>query len=158
MSLNVAALRSSFELVVERSPNLTSRFYDILFERYPQVRPLFGKNARANQEKMLTGALVAVIDHVEDATWLTETLGAMGAKHVSYGVTAEMYPWVADSLLRTLAEVAAEAWTPEVALAWEQALGAIASLMLAGVPAAESASAAKPSHPAAVAPVVAPAS
>lgn len=158
MSLNVAALRSSFDLVVERSPNLTSRFYDILFERHPEVRPLFGRNARANQEKMLTGALVAVIDHVEDATWLTETLGGMGAKHVSYGVTAEMYPWVADALLATLAEVASEAWTAEVALAWEQALGAIASLMLAGAATVESAAAAKPSHPAAAAPVVAPAS
>ena len=38
MPLNNELLRSSFELVVERAPNLTERFYDILFARYPQTR------------------------------------------------------------------------------------------------------------------------
>jgi hemoglobin-like flavoprotein len=41
MALNVALLRSSFELVVEREPMLTARFYEVLFARYPQVRKLF---------------------------------------------------------------------------------------------------------------------
>ena len=149
MSLNVAALRSSFELVVERAPNLTARFYEVLFERYPQARPLFGRNSRAVQEKMLTGALVAVIDHVEDASWLTETLGIMGAKHVAYGVTTEMYGWVGDALLRTLEEVAAEAWTPEVKQAWVDAYGAISSLMLAGAATVEAAPVKKSERPAA---------
>lgn len=137
MSLNVDALRESFTLVVERAPDLTHRFYEVLFARHPQVRPLFGRNSRPAQEKMLTQALAAVIDHVEDASWLAETLGAMGAKHVGYGVTPEMYAWVGDSLLITLEEVAGPEWTPEVATAWADAFAAIQSLMLAGADAAE---------------------
>jgi hemoglobin-like flavoprotein len=132
MSLNVQLLRQSFELVVERSPNLTHRFYEILFERYPQTEPMFPKNRRARQEGMLTEALVAVLDHLEDAPWLTGTLQALGAKHLDYGVTDEMYGWVGDALLRTLAEVAGDAWTPALAEAWGDAYGAIARLMQAG--------------------------
>ncbi|MFT3766980.1 MAG: globin domain-containing protein [Minicystis sp.] len=132
MSLNVAVLRQSFDIVVERSPNLTHRFYQILFARYPQAEPLFGRNARQVQEEMLTRALVAVMDHIEDASWLKETLGALGDKHVAYGVTNEMYGWVGDALLATLAEVAGDAWTPEVATAWTDAYGAIAGLVIAG--------------------------
>jgi hemoglobin-like flavoprotein len=133
MALNVPVLRASFEIVVERSPNLTHTFYDILFERYPQARPLFGKNnPRQVQEQMLTRALVAVMEHLEDASWLGETLGALGAKHADYGVTDEMYGWVGDALLATLAQVAGDAWTPEVASAWTEAYGAIAGLMQAG--------------------------
>lgn len=132
MSLDVNVLRDSFGLVVERAPRVTARFYEILFERYPAVRPLFGRNSREKQEEMLTRALVAVIDHLEDPTWLTETLRAMGAKHVGYGVTDEMYPWVGESLLATLAEVLGEDWTPAVEKAWTAAFGAIAGAMMDG--------------------------
>ncbi len=132
MSLNVSLLRESFDLVVERSPKLTHRFYEILFERYPQTVHMFPSGRRARQEGMLTEALVAVLDHLEDAPWLTGTLHALGAKHLDYGVTDEMYGWVGDALLRTLAEVCADDWTPETQAAWSAAFGAIASLMQEG--------------------------
>jgi hemoglobin-like flavoprotein len=132
MSLNVSLLRSSFELVVERQPQLTLRFYDILFTRYPQVKPLFGRNSSANQAQMLTSALVAVLDHLEDGPWLAETLGAMGKKHVDYGVTEEMYGWVGASLLAAIAEAAGDDWSAELEAAWSAAYGAIAGLMQAG--------------------------
>jgi hemoglobin-like flavoprotein len=132
MSLNVKLLRDSFDLVVERSPNLTRRFYEILFERYPQTQLMFPAARRSRQEGMLTEALVAVLDHLEDAPWLTDTLRALGAKHVDYGVTDEMYGWVGDALLRTLAEVCASEWNAETEAAWSAAFGAIASLMQEG--------------------------
>src|SRR5690606_16106401 len=118
MSLNVPALRSSFELVVEREPQLTHRFYDILFQRYPQTKPMFRNNPRQEQEKMLTDVLVKLMDHLEDAPWLVRELGALGSKHADYGVTDEMYGWVGASLLEALEQVAAEEWTPELAAAW----------------------------------------
>jgi hemoglobin-like flavoprotein len=133
MALNVSLLRNSFEIVATANPNFITRFYEILFERYPQVRPLFPKDGMARQAKMLTEALVAVLDHLEDAPWLADTLGALGAKHVGYGVTREMYDWVGASLLATLAEVAGPAWTPELQGAWAEAYGAIVSLMQARV-------------------------
>jgi hemoglobin-like flavoprotein len=132
MALDVALLRSSFELVLERNPELTKRFYDILFEKYPQAKPLFSRNARNKQEEMLAKALVAVIDHLEDAPWLKETLSALGTKHKEYGVTAEMYGWVGDALLTTLGEAAGKEWTPALKSNWTEAYGAIASMMQAG--------------------------
>ncbi len=134
MALNVPLLRESFNLVVEREPLLVKRFYEILFERYPQAKRLFTRNTSAQQEKMLTEALVAVLDHLEDAPWLTEKLASLGAKHVEYGVTREMYDWVGQSLLATLAEVAGADWTPKLSAAWAEAYGVIVSLMLRDVP------------------------
>jgi hemoglobin-like flavoprotein len=132
MSLNPQLLRSSFEYAVANQPQLTTRFYEILFERYPQVRPLFGRSAATNQAQMLQGALIAVMDHLEDASWLTDTLTAMGKKHIEYGVTNEMYDWVGASLLAALSEATGGAWTPEVESAWIDAYGAIAGLMQRG--------------------------
>jgi hemoglobin-like flavoprotein len=131
MSLDVQALRESFALVAEQETALASRFYDILFERYPRLRPMFGRNSRARQEQMLTNALAAVVEHAEDAPWLTSTLHALGAKHVEYGVTNEMYPWVGECLVLALEDVAGPAFTPRVRAAWIQAYEAIASLMQA---------------------------
>lgn len=132
MGLNAAVLRQSLELVASREPVITKRFYEILFSRYPQVKPLFSRNAPERQQKMLQDAIVAVVDHVEDASWLKQNLTAMGAKHVEYGVTREMYDWVGASLLATLAEIAGPEWTPEVEKAWTEAYGAITGLMLEG--------------------------
>lgn len=132
MSLNVELLRSSFELVVERSPHLTHRFYEILFERYPETQSMFAPSRRQAQESMLTSALVAVMDHLEDAPWLQNTLQALGAKHVAYGVTNEMYDWVGASLLAALAEACEKEWTNEVEQAWVTAFGAISGLMKQG--------------------------
>jgi hemoglobin-like flavoprotein len=103
-----------------------------LFERYPQTQSMFPAGRRSRQEGMLTEALFAVLDHLGDAPWLTSTLHALGAKHVDYGVTDEMYVWVGDALLRTLAESAGDAWSPELEQAWAAGFGAIASLMQEG--------------------------
>ncbi len=147
-TLDVTALRESFELVAERAPNLTHRFYEILFDRHPEVRPLFG-SAMARQEQMLTRALVAVIEHLENPTWLGDSLRALGAKHVDYGVTEEMYPWVGEALLATLAEVAGSDWSPRLERAWTDAYGAIASLMMEGARSAPATVTASRSRPAA---------
>ncbi|MEZ6188851.1 MAG: globin domain-containing protein [Planctomycetota bacterium] len=132
MGLNAALLRSSFELAVEREGTITRRFYELLFERYPQVRPLFAKNAAEQQQRMLQEALLAVLDHLDDGAWLSETLGTMGRVHVDYQVTAEMYPWVGECLIAALAEAVGEAWTPAHEAAWAEAYGAVSGLMLAG--------------------------
>ena len=112
--------------MIDRRPDLTIRFYEILFAKYPQLEPMFRRD-RTSQARMLAGAIAAVLDHLEDAPWLQPTLGDLGAKHVAYGVTDAMYAMVGDALLATFAEIAAEAWTPIVAEQWTLAYGAIAS-------------------------------
>ena len=131
MALNIELLRSSFALVVEREPEMTTRFYDVLFKSYPEVKPLFSRRGRSEQERMLRDVLVAVMDHLDDSAWLASQLQALGTKHVEYGVRPEMYGWVGASLLETLKDVAGEDWTPDVAAAWTEAYGAIAGLMQA---------------------------
>lgn len=137
MSLNVPLLRQSFDLVAEREPQLTRRFYEILFDRYPQAKPLFSRNAPETQQKMLQETLVAALDHLEDASWLETNLHALGAKHVGYGVTEEMYGWVGASLIATLEEVAGDDWNADLAKAWGDLYGAIQTMMLAGAAKAE---------------------
>lgn len=132
MALNPELLRSSFALVIENNPALTTRFYELLFERYPQAKPLFTRNTPEVQQKMLGEALGAVLAHLEDASWLTTTLKGMGTQHEGYGVTREMYDWVGECLIAAMSEAAGDAWTGDMTEAWAEAYGAICSLMWAG--------------------------
>lgn len=125
-------LLESVGWAAEREALITRRFYEILFARHPEVQPLFSRNAREAQAKMLQDAVVMAIDHMEDAAWLTDTIGAVGAKHVDYGVTDEMYPWVGEALVATMAEHCGARWTPAHEAAWVRTWGALQSLALAG--------------------------
>ncbi len=139
MSLDVAALQESFALVAQQETALAPRFYEILFERYPQVKPLFRRSPE-QQANMLTQALAAVVAHSDDTAWLVATLPPMGAKHVAYGVTEEMYDWVGECLICALDEICGAEMTPRVRGAWIEAYGAIAGLMKGGAASASDSS------------------
>jgi hemoglobin-like flavoprotein len=141
MALDIQSLRSSFDLALAREPRLTHVFYEDLFARHPAARSLFQQTDMAVQEQMLAEALVAVMDHLDDVPWLQTTLAGLGAKHAGYGVTNEMYSWVGESLVATMAGATAADWTADVATAWQDAYGAIVSMMLAGYPAGRAAAA-----------------
>jgi len=140
-TMNINLLTESLLLVDGQEHLLTPRFYAILFERHPEVRPLFGSDI-APQAKMLRDAILAVLDHLDDTAWLGDTLGSLGRKHAGWGVTAEMYGWVAEAMISAMEELGGEQWTSEMNIAWTEALGAVAGLMLAG---AEQLDAAAPS-------------
>jgi hemoglobin-like flavoprotein len=128
-------LTTSLVLVDGTEHELTPRFYEILFDRHPAVRPMFGADLRP-QAQMLRSAILAVLDHLDDAAWLGDTLGALGARHAGWGVTAQMYGAVAECMIAAMEELGGPDWTPAMTAAWSEALTAVAGLMLAGAEAA----------------------
>jgi hemoglobin-like flavoprotein len=127
MAVNADLLRESIEIAVAREPLITKRFYEILFERYPEVQPLFGRNEPRRQQQMLQDTIVAALDHIDDGAWLEENLGALGAKHVTYGVTDDMYPAVGECLIAALADLCGDQWTDEHEASWATVYGMVLS-------------------------------
>lgn len=131
--MDAVLLETSLALVDTPDDGLTTRFYEILFDRYPAVRPMFSADT-ARQAKMLRSAIVSVVEHLDDPVWLTETLGELGARHAGWGVLAEMYDAVTECMVAAIAERGGDAWTPQMTDAWVEALDAVAGLMLLGYP------------------------
>ena len=98
MVVDKQLLLKSFKLVLLCESQFTHHFYDVLFERHPQARPLFHRRSREVQERLLAETLQAVLERLDDAQYLDEKLGPLGVTHASYGVTPEMYDWVEDSV------------------------------------------------------------
>src|SRR5436190_16577087 len=132
MTMNVTLLRSSFEALAPRAPELVDRFYAILFERYPQVRPMFAHVNMGEQKKHLIQALVLLVANLEKGDILKGYLGVLGAKHVRYGVRDEHYDAVGECLLAAMAEIAGPIWTEELRREWAGTYGAVASMMKQG--------------------------
>jgi hemoglobin-like flavoprotein len=129
-----ALLETSLALVDTPDDGLTTRLHQILFERYPTVQPMFSDDM-GQQAKMLRSAIISVVDHLDDPTWLTETLGQLGAQHASQAVAVPMYDAVTECMVAAMAELGGDAWTPQMTDSWIEALNAVAGLMLLGYPA-----------------------
>lgn len=132
MTLNADLLTQSFLGASEREGALTSRFYELLFSRYPEAQKLFGRNSSERQQKMLQDTLLAVIEHLDDPTWLAESLASLGVMHVDYEVQDHMYAWVGECLVAALADTLGEEWSAEHATAWGEAYALLTTLALAG--------------------------
>ena len=131
-SLDVEALEASFALLAPRAEELVGRFYDALFERHPDVKPMFAQSDMPAQKRKLLAALKLVVSNLRKPETLGPALTKLGARHEQIGATAEHYAAVAETLLGVMSEMAGDAWTPRVAAAWNRALAAVAQGMLQG--------------------------
>jgi methyl-accepting chemotaxis protein len=135
MTLDLETLETSFDLVAPRGEELVDIFYTRLFEA--AVEPLFAHTDLRKQKAMLLATLVLLRKSLRDLDSIAPKLRQLGARHVAYGARPEHYPVVAEVLLASMAEIAEDAWTPEVEAAWAGALGLVATAMLEGAEEAE---------------------
>jgi hemoglobin-like flavoprotein len=132
MTLELNTLEMSFDLIAPRGEELVDVFYRRLFETAPAVEPLFAHTDLRKQKSMLLATLVLLRKSLRDLDAITPKLRQLGARHVAYGALPEHYPVVAEVMLASMAEIAGEAWTPEIEAAWASALGLVATAMLEG--------------------------
>ncbi len=124
-------IAENLDVIMAGGMDIMAVFYETLFARHPELRPLFRRSAVA-QQRMVLQAILAVVEHMDDAAWLRGTLRPLGAKHLAYGVTEPMYPMVAEALLTTLAKASGSSWDVEIEGAWTRAITAVAGEMIAG--------------------------
>ena len=130
--MDAVLLRSSFDLIADKN-QFVETFYEILFETYPQVHPLFANTNIPHQARMLADVLETVVEGVEMGEDLTPILQALGARHITYGVLPEHYPMVGDALITTFQKGLGSQWTPAFQNAWLQAFTVIAQVMTSAV-------------------------
>lgn len=124
-------IRASFQLLAPRGQELIDTFYNMLFTTAPGVRTLFPADM-SSQKGHLLGAVGLVVKHADNLAPLEGALQEMGRRHVGYGARPEHYPVVRDTMLAALAQTAGTAWNAQLAADWEQALNAVAGVMLRG--------------------------
>jgi hemoglobin-like flavoprotein len=130
--MDLRVLRESFSRLAPRSDALAQTFYGTLFERHPEVVPLFEGVEFDDQRRKLVRALALVVRHLEQPDFLRAYLQGLGAIHLAYGVAPAHYDAVGESLLDALAQTAGKSWTAEEDVAWRGAFALISEAMLTG--------------------------
>jgi hemoglobin-like flavoprotein len=124
-------VQTSFARLSPAADRLVERFYEELFLRHPEVRPMFRGDIRV-QERALLGALKLAVGALDRPDTLLPVLHELGARHAGYGVQPAHYGVVRDVLLDCLAEATGPLWEEALATAWRDAIEQIAAAMLAG--------------------------
>ena len=128
---DIMLVRSSFALVVPIQDIAAGLFYDRLFAKAPELRPLFSSDL-SEQKRKLMAVLSTCIGKLNDLAALGPVLRGLGARHVAYGTQPAHYAFVGDALLWTLEQGLAEAFTPEIRRAWTRVYTLLSTTMLAG--------------------------
>ncbi|MBP9107152.1 MAG: hypothetical protein KBF56_10350, partial [Gemmatimonadaceae bacterium] len=135
-SPSVKLLRDSFDALKPRADLLARTFYRILFERHPDVKPLFAHVNMTDQRKKLVQAIGVVVANADKPERLEEVATALGARHVAYGAKPEHYGAVGEALIAALATVAGPLWSKSLEKAWTGAYKTVAAFAIAGAEAA----------------------
>lgn len=129
--VQIRLVQESFARVVPVADNAAALFYQRLFMLDPSLEALF-KGDMVQQGRMLMQTLALAVRSLQQPAPLVPALEQMGQRHVGYGVTDAHYDTVGSALLWTLEQGLADAFTPEVAEAWQAAYSLLANVMKAG--------------------------
>lgn len=124
-------VQTSWEKIKPISEQAAQLFYGRLFEVYPEVRPMFKGDMKA-QGRMLMAILSNAVDSLNKLEAIVQSVKNMGARHAGYGVNPGDYDKVAAALLWTLGQGLGDDFTPEVKAAWVEVYTLLADTMQAG--------------------------
>lgn len=125
-------VEQSFRLVQKNKSHFTTVFYQKLFEKSPQLKPLFLKTDLSKQSEKLYGSLVLLVENLNQPETLKAVLGPLGEKHKNYGAIEQHYPLVGEVLIETLKECTDGNWNTEIEKAWIDTYTAVVKMMLEG--------------------------
>ena len=98
---------STAPLLREQGTAITTRFYELLFQRHPHVQAMFGD--RVDQQAVrLAQAVLAYAEHITNPEVLLPVIERIAARHVAAGVEPVQYPIVGDTLLAAMVDVLGE--------------------------------------------------
>ncbi|MCG2635305.1 MAG: NO-inducible flavohemoprotein [Gammaproteobacteria bacterium] len=125
-------IAATLPAVRENAMKITSTFYPLMFERYPQVKAYFNENHQreGTQRQALANAVVAYAANLDRLEVLGDAVSLIVHKHASLSVLPKHYPIVGECLLEAIAIVFGDAATDEVLGAWGEAYQQLADILI----------------------------
>ena len=115
----IDVIADTADIIVGNATKITTRMYEILFSKYPQVKKLF-VNQPDNQFMILAEALSLFAVNVDKLDKLKPALDVIAIKHVEVKIKAGHYPMVGMSLMQAMEEVLQEKATVDFMDAWRE--------------------------------------
>lgn len=127
----ITLVQTSYQRLGPRLPDMAARFYQELFRRDPELRPLFTTDL-AEQQVRFAGKLTEIVESIPRLDELLAHTRALGARHLGYGARVADYQTVGAALFDALAAVLGDGFDPQTREAWVVAYNLVAETMLDG--------------------------
>lgn len=124
----IKLIQDSFSKVEPIADQAAEIFYNYLFYYAPDTRRMF-KGDMTQQGRKLMSTLKIAVKSLENLEALVPVLQKLARDHVKYGVKAEHYTPVGNSLLYALRDGLGDVWNSETRQAWVDAYRLMATVM-----------------------------
>ncbi|MEH7140069.1 NO-inducible flavohemoprotein [Priestia megaterium] len=131
-SKTIEIVQSTVPVLKEHSKQIGKRFYELLFEKAPDLYNMFNQTnqKRGIQQEALGYAVYAAGEHITNLEAIKPVIERISQKHRAIGVKAEQYPVVGETLLQAVKDVLGDTASDEIIEAWGQAYGYIANAFI----------------------------
>ena len=128
----IEIIKSTAPILKKHGQKITTRMYEIMFKKYPEVRAQFDMSAQANgsQPAKLATAVYSYALHIDDLEGLKAMVDKIAHRHVKTHVLPEQYPIVGECLLQAMQDILGDTATEEVMTAWSEAYDALAGIFI----------------------------
>ncbi|MBK1631612.1 hypothetical protein CKO31_12830 [Thiohalocapsa halophila] len=126
-----ALVRDTWAEIVPMRKQVCADFYQRLFTRYPELRPLFKGNIE-RQTALFVTMLNTVVSALDNPKPVVPLIKAVGARHADYGVEDADYDKFAAVLLDSFADALGARFTPQVRRAWAEVYAELSATMRQG--------------------------
>jgi hemoglobin-like flavoprotein len=124
----IALVQGSWEAVRPIQDVAADLFYGRLFERHPEVGPMFHVDI-VDQGRLLMDMIGMAVSRLDRLPEIVPTLEELGRRHAAYGVTDAHYDAVGEVLLGTLRTGLGDALSPDAETAWAIAYRTMTAVM-----------------------------
>ncbi len=125
-------VKSTAPYLKKHGSQITTRMYEIMFHKHPELREQFNMSDQANgsQPARLATAVYGYATQIDNLPALKSMVEKIAHRHVQTHVLPEQYAIVGESLLHAMKDVLGEAATEEVIAAWTEAYQALSVIFI----------------------------
>lgn len=124
-----AILKESGHLFIDHQDEITSRMYEIMFARHPEIKSMFERSQK-HQPKIFAAAVMCHLVSMDNPEVLQSFRITMCRRHVMAGVKEEHYSMMAEALFEAMNEVLKDEATDEIIDAWKKWYYFLANLLI----------------------------
>jgi len=128
----IDVIKSTVPVLKTHGVEITTTFYKNMFEKNPEVKPLFNMDRQLSgeQPKALAMSILASAQNIDNLSAIMPVVNKIAERHCDSNVKPEHYPIVGKHLLDAIKEVLGDAATDEIIDAWGKTFGVLAEIFI----------------------------
>ena len=125
-------IKSTVPVLKTHGVEITTTFYKNMFEKNPEIKPLFNMDRQASgeQPKALAMSILASAQNIDNLQAIMPVVNKIAEKHCDSNVKPEHYPIIGMHLLDAIKEILGDAATDEIIDAWGKTYGVLAEVFI----------------------------